>query len=98
MGRGFEIHFVCVCVCVLRASHCVTKWQFSHPLSDSRPDGGRETRQTFGDEIRPSIGVSPLLRASKQERGFVVLSFALGLPEEITVVADWWGPCPSIYL
>ena len=27
-------------------------------------------------------------RASKQERGFVVLSFAQGLPEEITVVTD----------
>ena len=37
-------------------------------------------------------------RASKQERGFVVLSFAQGLPEEITVVTDWWEPCPSIYL
>ena len=37
-------------------------------------------------------------RASKQERGFVVLSFAQGLPEEITVVTNWWEPCPSIYL
>ena len=37
-------------------------------------------------------------RASKQERGCVVLSFAQGLPEEITVVTDWWEQCPSIYL
>ena len=37
-------------------------------------------------------------RASKQQRGFVVLSFAQGLPEELTVVTDWWEPCPSIYL
>ena len=37
-------------------------------------------------------------RASKQQRGFIVLSFAQGLPEELTVVTDWWEPCPSIYL
>ena len=37
-------------------------------------------------------------RANKQERGFVVLSFAQGLPEEIIVVTDWWEPCASIYL
>ena len=37
-------------------------------------------------------------RASKQQRGFIVLSFAQGLPEKLTVVTDWWEPCPSIYL
>ena len=37
-------------------------------------------------------------RASKKQRGFVVLSFAQELPEELTVVTDWWEPCPSIYL
>ena len=37
-------------------------------------------------------------RASKQQRGFIVLSFAQDLPEELTVVTDWWEICPSVYL
>ena len=37
-------------------------------------------------------------RAGKQQRGFIVLSFAQGLPEELTVVTDWWRPCPTVYL
>ena len=37
-------------------------------------------------------------RASKQQRGFIVLSFPPELPEEFTVVTDWWEICPSIYL
>ena len=37
-------------------------------------------------------------RASKRHRGQVVLSFDPELPEELTVVTDWWEICPSIYL
>ena len=37
-------------------------------------------------------------RASEKQRGFIVLSFAPLLPPELTVVTDWFEPCPSIYL
>ena len=37
-------------------------------------------------------------RAGEQRRGFIVLSFAPELPEELTVVTDWWATCPSVYL
>lgn len=37
-------------------------------------------------------------RAGEQKRGFIVLSFAPELPEELTVVTDWWEICPSVYL
>ena len=37
-------------------------------------------------------------RASETSRGFIVLSFSPLLPKELTVVTDWWEPCPSLYL
>lgn len=37
-------------------------------------------------------------RASGKPRGFIVLNFAAELPDELTVVTDWWEICPSIYL
>ena len=37
-------------------------------------------------------------RASKRHRGFIVLSFVPELPEELTVITDWWEICPSVYL
>ena len=37
-------------------------------------------------------------RASKTLRGFIVLSFSPLLPNELTVVTDWWEQCPSVYL
>lgn len=37
-------------------------------------------------------------RASKRHRGFIVLSFVPDLPEELTVITDWWEICPSVYL
>ena len=37
-------------------------------------------------------------RASKEPRGFIVLSFSPLLPNELTVVTDWWKECPSVYL
>ena len=37
-------------------------------------------------------------KAAERQRGFIVLSFAPELPDELTVVTDWWEICPSIYL
>ena len=37
-------------------------------------------------------------RTSKQDRGFIVLSLAPGLPQELTVLTDYWEWLPSIYL
>ena len=37
-------------------------------------------------------------RASNTLRGFIVLSFSQLLPNELTVVTDWWEQCPSVYL
>jgi len=37
-------------------------------------------------------------RASSKPRGFIVLSFAPQLPNELYVVTDWWEKCPSVYL
>jgi len=37
-------------------------------------------------------------RAGEVDRGFIVLTFAPELPEELTVITDWWQPCPSVYL
>lgn len=37
-------------------------------------------------------------KASLNPRGFIVLSFTPLLPQELTVVTDWWEQCPSIYL
>ena len=38
------------------------------------------------------------LRTSKQARGFIVLTFAPGIPKELTVVTDWWEWMPSVFL
>ena len=37
-------------------------------------------------------------RASNTPRGFIILSFSPLLPNELTVVTDWWEECPSVYL
>ena len=37
-------------------------------------------------------------RTSKQDHGFIVLSLAPSLPQELTVVTDWWEWFPSVYL
>ena len=37
-------------------------------------------------------------RIQQQQWGFMVLSFAPELPEELTVITDWWNSCPSVYL
>ena len=37
-------------------------------------------------------------RAGQRQWGFIVLSFAPELPEELGVITDWWEICPSVYL
>ena len=37
-------------------------------------------------------------RVQQQQWGFMVLTFVPELPEELTVITDWWEPCPSVYL
>ena len=37
-------------------------------------------------------------RVGKQNRGFIVLSLAPGLPQELTVLCDFWEWMPSLYL
>jgi hypothetical protein len=37
-------------------------------------------------------------RIQQQQWGFMVLTFVPELPEELTVVTDWWETCPSVYL
>jgi hypothetical protein len=37
-------------------------------------------------------------RTSKQERGFILLSLAQELPQELTVITDFWEWLPSVYL
>ena len=37
-------------------------------------------------------------RTSRQDRGFILLSLAPGLPQEITVLTDYWEWLPSVYL
>lgn len=54
-------------------------------------------RQIYvGDDLKRIFNAYK--RASKRQRGFIVLSFSPELPEELTVVTDWWEICPSIYL
>ena len=54
-------------------------------------------RQIYvGDDLKRILNAYK--RASKRQRGFIVLSFPPELPEEFTVVTDWWEICPSIYL
>ena len=37
-------------------------------------------------------------RTAKQERGFILLSLAQELPQELTVTTDFWEWLPSVYL
>ena len=37
-------------------------------------------------------------RASERARGFLLLSFSPQLPNELTVITDYWDPWMSIYL
>ena len=37
-------------------------------------------------------------RAAQMQFGFIVLSFAPELPDEVAVITDFWEICPSVYL
>ena len=37
-------------------------------------------------------------RASETQRGFIILCFAPSLPNELTVLTDYWEKWPSVYL
>ncbi len=37
-------------------------------------------------------------RACQRQYGFIVLSFTPEIPDELTVITDWWEICPSVYL
>ena len=37
-------------------------------------------------------------RSSKQSRSFILLSLAPQIPKELTVITDFWGWLPSVYL
>ena len=67
--------------------HCQRHFRQIHTLA----------RQIFvGDDLKRITNAYK--RASQKLRGFIVLSFSPLLPQELTVVTDWWEPCPSIYL
>ena len=54
-------------------------------------------RQMFcGDDLKRVI--KAYKRTSQQNHGFIVLTLAPGLPQELTVITDWWEWCPSVYL
>ena len=67
--------------------HCQRHFRQVHTLA----------RQIYvGEDLKRIINAYK--RASEKPRGFIVLSFSPLLPQELTVVTDWWEPCPSIYL
>ena len=67
--------------------HCQRHFRQVHTLA----------RQIFvGKDLQRIINAYK--RASKRARGFIVLSFSPKLPEELTVVTDWWDLWPSVYL
>ena len=54
-------------------------------------------RQMFcGDDVKRVI--KAYKRTSQQNHGFIALTLAPGLPQELTVITDWWEWCPSLYL
>ena len=54
-------------------------------------------RQVFIGKEQKRI-INAYKRAGQRPFGFIVLSFAPELPDELAVVTDWWEICPSIYL
>ena len=57
---------------------------------------------TLAHQIFVGKDVNIILEAYKREslraHGFIVLYFSPKLPPELTVITDWWSPCPSVYL
>jgi hypothetical protein len=64
----------------------------------------RNTRQvhTLARQIYTGKNVDRImnayLKASQRPRGFILLTFAPDLPEELTVITDFWEWLPSVYL
>ena len=64
----------------------------------------RNTRQvnTLARQIYTGKNVDRIMnsyiKASKSHRGFIVISFAPELPEELTVLTDYWSWFPSVFL
>lgn len=64
----------------------------------------RNTRQvhTLARQIYTGKNVDRVmnayLRSSRKPRGFILLTFAPDLPEELTVITDFWEWLPSVYL
>ena len=54
-------------------------------------------RQVFIGKEQQRI-INAYKRAGSKEYGFIVLSFATEIPDELTVVTDFWEICPSVYL
>ena len=54
-------------------------------------------RQVFIGKEQQRI-INAYKRAGSKEYGFIVLSFAPEIPDELTVVTDFWEICPSVYL
>ena len=67
--------------------HCQRHFRQVHTLA----------RQIFVGEDLKRI-TNAYKRASEKPRGFIILSFSPLLPQQLTVVTDWWESCPSIYL
>ena len=54
-------------------------------------------RQMFcGDDMKRVTNA--FKRTATQERGFILLSLAPGLPQELTVITDYWEWLPSVFL
>ena len=54
-------------------------------------------RQMFcGDDMKRVINA--FKRTAAQDRGFILLSLAPGIPQELTVITDFWECLPSVYL
>lgn len=54
-------------------------------------------RQVFIGKEQHRI-INAYKRACQKQYGFIVLSFATELPDELTVLTDYWEICPSVYL
>ena len=54
-------------------------------------------RQVFIGREQQRI-INAYKRAGQKQYGFIVLSFAPELPDELQVITDFWEICPSVYL
>ena len=67
--------------------HCQRHFRQVHTLA----------RQIFvGDELKRITNAYK--RSGEQCRGFIILSFSPQLPQQLTVITDFWRKWPSLYL